>query len=82
MDNTQLSLKMSVNSCEAVVAERGCPQGCGLGSAGTNRSSSLTIYKKVVDKLKTYGLYENDLEEIGVRYSVFTLYLIVEWTMR
>jgi len=61
MDNTQLSLKMSVNSCEAVVAERGCPQGCGLGSAGTNRSSSLTIYKKVVDKLKTYGLYENDL---------------------
>ncbi len=61
MDNTELSLKVGVNSCEAVVAERGCPQGCGLGSAGTDRLSSLTTYKKVVDIVRTYGLTQNDL---------------------
>ena len=60
MDNTELSLKVGVNSCEAVVAERGCPQGCGLGSAGTDRLS-LTTYKKVVDIVRTYGLTQNDL---------------------
>jgi len=60
MDDTPLSLKAGVNSCEAVVAERGCSL-CGLGSAGTGCSSSLTTYKKVVDIVRTYGLSVNDL---------------------
>ena len=60
MDNTRLSLKESINSCVAVVAERGGPL-CGLGSAGTDYSLPLTTYKKVVDKIKTYGLTASDL---------------------
>lgn len=75
MDDTQLSLKMSVNSCEAVVAERGCPKGFGLGSAGTNRSSSLTTYKKVVDIVRTYGLYKNDLAVVYDKLRLQNIFL-------
>ncbi|MCK9374089.1 MAG: replication endonuclease [Sulfuricurvum sp.] len=61
MDNTQLSLKESVNH----VADLSVRTSLGLcprkGSSDVFGSSSLTTYKKVVDIVKTYGLNENDL---------------------
>jgi hypothetical protein len=64
MDDTQLSLKMSVNN----VANMSVKPSMGLcpfvGSSDAVGSLPLTTYKKVVDIPRTYGLYENDLETI------------------
>lgn len=65
MDDTQLSLKKS----NIQVADKSvrpfvglCPSG---GHADVFGSSSLTTYKKVVDIAKTYGLDEEDLDDVN-----------------
>jgi hypothetical protein len=64
MDNTQLSLKMSVNT----VADHAVRTSMGLcpisGSYDAFGSPPLTTYKKVVDIVRTYGLYKHDLESV------------------
>jgi len=66
MDNTALSLKESISGS----ADLGLPEFLRLcrpheGADSFGEPSSLTTYKKVVDNLITYGLYEDDLDEVN-----------------
>lgn len=61
MDDTQLSLKMSVNVVADVSTESGSRRSVGLDYVDIVGDLPLTTYKKVVDNLKTYGLTANDL---------------------
>ncbi|MCX6074930.1 MAG: replication endonuclease [Campylobacterales bacterium] len=67
MDDTKLSLKMSVNN----VADISVKPIMGLcpfeGSSEEFGSLPLTTYKKVVDNCKTYGLYSSDLEIVRAK---------------
>lgn len=68
MDNTALSLKVSVNGG----ADIGLPEFLRLcrpseGADCVGESSSLTIYKKVVDISKTYGLTNDDLSAVTAK---------------
>ncbi len=65
MDDTQLSLKMSLNNV-ADVSNSASVRLCRCtGGSDTLGISPLTTYKKVVDNLITYGLYEDDLDEVN-----------------
>ncbi|MDP3586847.1 MAG: replication endonuclease [Sulfuricurvum sp.] len=67
MDDTQLSLKKSVNNVADISVKpiMGlCPFG---GSSEEFGSLPLTTYKKVVDIAKTYGLNEKDLETVRMK---------------
>ncbi|MDO9303852.1 MAG: replication endonuclease [Sulfuricurvum sp.] len=61
MDNTQLSLKVSINEVGDVSTEQGFRRSVGDGYVDIVGDLPLTTYKKVVDKVRTYGLYPNDL---------------------
>jgi len=61
MDDTEISIKLSINEVADVLPERGAHAVARGGSAEVVGVSSLTTYKKVVDIVKTYGLNENDL---------------------
>jgi len=64
MDNTQLSLKMSVNSA-ADLSSSASLRLCRLkGGSDLVGALPLTTYKKVVDIIRTYGLYKHDLEAV------------------
>lgn len=60
MDNTEISIKVSINEVADVSNEMGPRRGCGVISADMV-GSPLTTYKKVVDIAKTYGLTADDL---------------------
>lgn len=64
MDNTQISLKVSINEVGDVSTEQGFRRSVGDGYVDIVGDLPLTTYKKVVDKFRTYGLYSNDLEVV------------------
>jgi hypothetical protein len=64
MDDTEISIKLSINEVADVSPERGAhalARGCSADVVG---ALPLTTYKKVVDIVKTYGLTKNDLEVV------------------